>query len=263
MMALGVPLGASLSAPAASAGAGPQLGGVHIACGPHLRLDIPELAFKAGALTALVGPNGVGKSTLMRVMAGLAPARARFMLGGVDLLHLKPALRARQIAYLPQQAQIHWPLSVREIVGLGGADAAAVAHAMAQTGVEAFYARAATDLSGGEQARVVLARFLASSAPVLLADEPIAALDPAWQLRILALLRARAQAGVCAIVVLHDLTLAARFADEIVLLSGGRVLAQGPAETVFTPQLLAHAYGIEAQFPVVAGHTLVVPWQPL
>jgi iron complex transport system ATP-binding protein len=130
--------------------------------------------------------------------------------------------------------------------GLPAAGRQAVAAALAAVGMEAFAARDATSLSGGERARVLLARALATQAPVLLADEPVAALDPRWQLLALERLRENAHAGTTVVMVMHDLALAARFANVIVLLDHGRVVAAGPPREAFDAARLADVFGIEA-----------------
>ena len=166
--------------------------------------------------------------------------------------------RARRIAYLPQIGGMSWPLAVRDVVALGRLPhgeapdrlspdgALAVAAAIAAVGLAGFEARPVTELSGGERARALLARALATEAPVLLVDEPVAALDPRHQLLVLDVLRRRARAGAVVIAVMHDLALASRFADRIVLLDRGRAVAAGAPEAVLTAGRLEAVFGIEA-----------------
>jgi len=217
-----------------------------------------SLVLNAGELVALVGPNGAGKTTLMRALAGLIPALGSIMLQGKPLSSLTPRERAHAIAYLPQGHIFHWPMSVESIVMLGRAphgdafsgaspdDRAAVAQAMATTETQIFAERAVTTLSGGEKARVALARALATQAPMLLADEPTAALDPRHQLVVMELLRSAARAGNAILAIMHDLTLAARFADRVLVMNDGRIVADGTPAEALAPERLAAVFGIEA-----------------
>ena len=168
-----------------------------------------SITLNAGELVAMVGPNGAGKTTLMRALAGLVPAEGPITLDGKALQTLAARERARRVAYLPQGHVFHWPMSVASIVMLGRAphadafssttaeDRTMVARALAITETEVFADRAVTTLSGGERARVALARALATQAAVLLADEPTAALDPRHQLTVMALLREAAARRQC------------------------------------------------------------------
>jgi iron complex transport system ATP-binding protein len=231
-----------------------------------------EARLGRGALVALIGPNGAGKTTLLRAIAGLLPAQGRIHLDGEDLAAKPPRERAKRIAYLPQGHQAHWPLSSRDIVALGrfphggdasrlsAADAAIVADAMARADCEAFAARNVQTLSGGERARVMMARVLAVQAPVLLADEPTAALDPRHQIAIMRTLKAEAARGPLVIAVTHDVTLAARFADRVLVMHEGALAAEGAPAAVLTPALMRTVYGVETRRVVVDGEALVVPW---
>ena len=217
-----------------------------------------SLTLNAGELVALVGPNGAGKTTLMRALAGLIPADGAIALDGRPLSSLKARERARAIAYLPQGHVFHWPMSVAAIVMLGRAphadtfssttpdDRAAVARALAMTETEAFADRAVTTLSGGERARVALARALATQAPVLLADEPTAALDPRHQLTVMELLRQAARGGGAVLAIMHDLTLAARFADRVAVMDRGAIVADGDPAAAMSHERLAAVFGIES-----------------
>ena len=217
-----------------------------------------SLTLNAGELVALVGPNGAGKTTLMRALAGLIPADGTIALDGRPLSSLKVRERARAIAYLPQGHVFHWPMSVASIVMLGRAphadrfsavtpdDRSAVERALAMTETEAFADRAVTTLSGGERARVALARALATQAPVLLADEPTAALDPRHQLTVMELLRQAARGGGAVLAIMHDLTLAARFADRIAVMDRGAIVADGDPAVAMSHERLAAVFGIES-----------------
>lgn len=220
-------------------------------------LDGVDCTLAPGRVTAILGPNGAGKSSLLLALAGLvAPASGTVTLDGRPLDRLTPAERARAIGLLPQQPELHWDIDVETLVGLGrlphrgrgpatSADRAAIEAALAMTDTAAFAKRPARQLSGGERARVLLARLLAGEPRVLLADEPLANLDPAWQHDMLARLRAVADAGTAVALVLHDLTHAARIADAALLLTDGRALAGGPAAEVLAPGPLSRAFGVE------------------
>jgi iron complex transport system ATP-binding protein len=240
--------------------------------GDRLVLSGISAGFEAGTLIGVIGPNGAGKSTLARAILGLlAPADGRILIDGEPLAGLSRRALARRIAYLPQGQQLGWPLSVARLVALGRlphlapfsrlteTDRAAIDRAMLRTDVAALAARTATELSGGERARTLLARALAVEAPALIADEPLAALDPAHQLDVMALLAAEAGQGRLVVAILHDLTMAARFCQRLLLLSEGRLIADGPPETVLTAERLASAYGVRAWNGEAEGHRLVVP----
>lgn len=244
--------------------------------GARRALDRIDLSLEPGRLTVIVGPNGAGKTTLLRNLAGLAePAQGDVVLDGASLAKMRASERARAIAYLPQGGNVAWPLPVASVVALGrlphgetpdglsDAGREAVASALQSVGLRSFAHRPATALSGGERGRVLLARALATQGPVLLVDEPVAALDPRHQLVVLDVLKARARAGATVVAIMHDLTLAARFADDIVLLHQGKIEAFGPPETVLTEARLAATFGIRAQVLGQAGSLVVVAKSPL
>lgn len=231
------------------------------------------LAARPGELVGVVGPNGVGKSTLIRAIAGLIPATGTITLDGVDLAKMGLRRRAGQVAYLPQGQMVHWPIDVHQLVALGrlphlapmarisAADRAAVDRALEQADVSALANRTARTLSGGELARVLLARALAVDARVLLADEPAAFLDPFHQLQVMELLARVAGDGRIVLAVMHDLPLAARFCDRILLMHEGRILAEGPPSEVLTPENLARAYRVEAHYGEHQEEAFVLPWR--
>ena len=249
------------------------LEGVDVSLGGKPVVRGVSARFGRGRLVALAGPNGVGKTTLLRAIAGLAPHGGSIVLDGTVVGTLTPRQRARRFAYLPQGHAVHWPLPVRDIVALGrtphgamdparlpAADAAAVDRAMRATGVQGFADRPVTLLSGGERARVALARVLAVEAPVILADEPTAALDPRYQIEVMALLAAAAAGGALVLAVTHDLGLAARYADEVVVMAHGTVAAHGPPAEALSAAVLRDVFGVEAFRTDHVGRPVLVPW---
>ncbi|PTQ13264.1 ABC transporter [Sphingomonas oleivorans] len=246
--------------------------GLSVRLGGATVLDDVSLDFGHGRVTAVLGPNGAGKSSLLSCLAGLRrPDEGQVMLDGVPLTVLAPRARARSIGLLPQSGEVHWDVDVATLVALGRfphrgrwgeteEDRAAVTRAMAATDVTRFAHRPVTRLSGGERSRVLLARVLAGEPEWLLADEPLASLDPAHQLDVLDRLRGVAAAGAGVIVVLHDLNQAARVADEVLLLRAGRVVAMGPPDDVLTEALLAETYGVAVDIGRTAdGCRFVIP----
>jgi iron complex transport system ATP-binding protein len=239
------------------------------------RAVLREISIEVPAcrVVALVGPNGAGKTTLLRALAGLVPAEGAIRLAGEDVSRLSVRERARRFAYLPQDQGVQWPLPARDVVALGrfphGAvdparlpvrDAEAVARAIDATDVAAFADRPINSLSGGERGRVLLARALAVEAPVILADEPTASLDPRHQLDVMRLLRTAAAAGAVVFVVTHDLSLAARFADIVVVLDDGRVAAEGSPAEALRPDVLADVFRVGAFRADHEGEPVIVPW---
>jgi iron complex transport system ATP-binding protein len=251
-----------------------ELEGVNVRFGGRSVLREASLRFAPGHLVALLGPNGAGKTTLLRAAAGLIAAEGKVLLDGAPLAGLTRAARARKIAYLPQGHQSWWPLTAREIVALGrhphglsdpsrltGAHLSAVEAAMARTATTGFADRPIETLSGGERARVMLARVLAVEAPVLLADEPTAALDPRHQLGVMGDLKAESRRGTLVIAVTHDIGLAARLADEIVLMKEGGIVGHGAPDAVLTDAALAEVFGVAAHRDSISGESLIQPWR--
>ncbi|NBC95103.1 MAG: ATP-binding cassette domain-containing protein [Deinococcus-Thermus bacterium] len=229
---------------------------------------------RAGELVGLIGPNGAGKSTVVRAVARLlTPARGGVAIDGTDVRRLRRRDLARRLAYLPQGHTVNWPVVVEHLVGLGRLpharpligsgprDCAAVRAAMDQTQTLHLGARVALTLSGGERARVMLARALAVEAAILLADEPVAQLDPYHQLRVMELMREIARGGDLVLCVLHDLPLAARFCDRLVLMDAGRVVAVGEPGEVLAQENLGAAYGVVGHHGEHEDEAYVLPWR--
>lgn len=237
-------------------------------------VDHVDAAVQEGEVVGLIGPNGAGKTTLLRVLASLLrPENGDVLLGDRPILDFSARDRAKKIAYLPQGQSIEWPLSVIRLVSLGrlphlspwsdmqDEDRVAIEDAIHAADIDHLRDRTVTTLSGGERARALLARAVAGQPEFLLVDEPTASLDPGHQLTVMKLLRDRAHDGVGVIAVLHDLTLAARFCDRLILMHEGKVLADDDPETVLSDENLAKAFGITAirgqsddGFFIVPGH---------
>ena len=204
------------------------------------------LEIGAREVVGLIGPNGAGKTSLMRAALGLIPSGGRS-----SLSRLTPQQRAKTVAWMPQAREIAWPVKVEDLVALGRlphGDHARdpVEAAIAKMGLEGLRKRRATNLSGGEQARALLARALAQETPLLMADEPTAGLDPAHQIATMEVFGALAAEGHGVLLSLHDIGLAARHCTRLVMLAEGRLLADGPPEEVLTDALLARGFGITA-----------------
>ncbi len=251
---------------------------VHAYPGGARALDGVGLALGAGELVCVVGPNGSGKSTLLRLCAGLlAPSAGTLELDGRPLATLAPRERARRLAFVPQALRALPELDARTFVLGGryahrsrwagllaeepGADRAAVARALAEADAEELAARRLDELSLGQFQRVLVARALAQEAPLLLLDEPTAALDPEHQVRIFLLLERLVAAGRSALVVTHELNLASRFAQRCLVLCAGRLVAEGPPLEVLRPAVLTPVFGAQLHYGRgPRGRALVVPW---
>jgi iron complex transport system ATP-binding protein len=235
-----------------------------------------SLAAEPGRLTAIIGRNGAGKTTLLKVLAGLvAPRDGTALLDGADIATWDRGRLACALSYLPQERVVHWALTARAVVALGRlpyrpfgageseADRAAITAALAAMDVSHLAQRPVPELSGGERARVLVARALAQEPHVLLADEPAAGLDPAHQLTLFQHLATLAAAGRTVVVALHDLSLAARFCHAVALVHEGRTLAAGVPQDVLSPEHLAAAYGITARYQSIEGVPVVLPLEVL
>lgn len=227
--------------------------GVSARLGGALVLDDVEVEVRAGELLALVGPNGAGKSTLLSLLAGdREPQAGHVELAGRPLHSWSATESAMRRAVLLQDVTLSFPFLVRQVVEMGRApwartereegDEAAITHAMALTDTTMFAERVFGTLSGGEKARVALARVLAQQTQVVLLDEPTAALDLHHQELVLGLARHRVTEGDAVVVVLHDLNLAAAYADRVAVLEQGRLATLGPPAEVLRPELLSRVY---------------------
>jgi iron complex transport system ATP-binding protein len=226
---------------------------VRVTLGANRVLDGVDLVARAGEVVALVGPNGAGKSTLLGAFGGdLRPQSGDVLVDDRPLGSWSPTELALRRAVLPQQVNVTFPFTVTDVVQMGRApwartpgadvDDVAVRRALADADVAHLADRHVPSLSGGERARVALARVLAQATQLLLLDEPTAALDVHHQELVLSIVRGRVAAGDGAVVVLHDLGLAAAYADRVAVLADGRIVADGPPESVFTPELLSAVY---------------------
>ncbi|MDO8344965.1 MAG: ABC transporter ATP-binding protein [Cellvibrio sp.] len=250
-------------------------------------LDNANLTLAQGELVGLIGPNGAGKSSLLRMMAGLQqPDSGQIYLSATNLSrassssesHSKKLLsnfsgreRAQLLAYLPQQETPAWPLQVEHLVGLGRApwhkpmsgkserDKQAIERALDITELQSLRQRIVTTLSGGELQRTLLARVFAGEPQIILADEPIAALDPYHQLHMMELLAEHAQQGGTVLAALHDLSLAARFCSRLVLLHHGKIVADGQPIEVLTTENLEQVYGISAYVDCRDDGVVIIP----
>ncbi|MGW0644093.1 MULTISPECIES: heme ABC transporter ATP-binding protein [unclassified Streptomyces] len=261
-----------LPSPVAPGSPAVEAAGLSVRLGQRQVLDSVDLTAHRGEVVALVGPNGAGKSTLLAALAAdLAPGSGEVRIDGRPATAWSAPELALRRSVLPQAAVLSFPFPVEDVVRMGrapwagtereGEDDEAVAAAMAATEVTRFAGRPFSALSGGEKARVALARVLAQRAPLMLLDEPTAALDLRHQELVLRICRERAAAGDAVVVVLHDLGLAAAYADRAAVLHDGRIAELGPPEAVFSGELLGEVYRQPVEvFPHPrTGTPLIVP----
>ena len=226
-----------------------------------------------GELVGLIGPNGAGKTSLLRAVAGLVHFSGNVRIDGTNVSEMARRHFARTVAYLAQAQPVHWPLTVRQLTALGrlphhtvfertgSRDDDSVERAMTLASVTELAERPVDTLSGGERARALLARALAVEAPILLVDEPIAALDPYHQLEIMEVLRRYAEDGALVITVLHDLVLAERFCHRLLLMREGKMLADGTPDTVLTDENVRAAYRVAPVHGDHQGQRFTLPWR--
>lgn len=254
-----------------------EVTGLDVCLGGKTLVHELSFALGQGELLGLIGPNGAGKSSVLKAIMQLLPHRGRLRLGGRNLATLPARERARWLAYLSQDDGVQWPISVKDLVALGRhpyrgswwrgagapgmADQVAIEGALRATDTWELCERKVTELSGGERARVRLARVLAVEAPLILADEPVAALDPRHQLRVMSLLREQCRQGRSLILVLHDLTLASRFCDRLLLMDRGEPIALGQPGEVLTREHLREVYGIRAVTGEHQRQGYILPWE--
>ena len=244
--------------------------GVSVHRGKAKILTSVSLSVHPGEFVALLGPNGSGKTTLLQALLGLNSLTAGSVLyDGRVINGLSPQERARHFAYLPQERDLAWPVSVRDVVALGRfaygsllgtpheGDRRAIASALNACDLAHLAERAADSLSGGELARVHLARALAGETPFLIADEPVAALDPLHELRVMELVSAYVAKGGGALIVVHDISLAARFADRLIWLKDGAVAAEGTPNETVTRERMGEIYGVDTQIEMRNGRPSV------
>jgi len=247
-----------------------KIDGLSVTLGGNKILEDVSFAINRGEIVGLIGPNGAGKSTAIKSILGLVERNGgTIKVGDDDVAAMEPRKRAKTLAYVPQGAPVHWPLTAERTVALGRvphltpwqtlgpADDAAIRDAMEKTDCWDFRDRLVTTLSGGERARVLLARTLAVAADYILADEPIAALDPMHQLQVMDILKTEAASGTGVLIVMHDLGLAMRTCDKLVLLDDNKVLAEGISTEVLTDENLKIAFGVEASRWQDGGNFLV------
>ena len=249
-----------------------QASNIHVTLSGQMILNDINADFPPGQLIGLIGPNGAGKSTLLRVLAGLQMIqKGHVSINGERLQELQRIDLAKKMTYLAQSTECHWPMSVERVVMLGrhphvnsqqigDVDMEAVKQAIKDVDIEHLIGRSVNELSGGERARVMLARALATGSDILLADEPIVSLDPRHQIEVMALLRNQANRGKTVIVVLHELHLAMRYCQHLMLLDNGRKVAEGLTEDVLTESNLKRIYGVNALFGNHQGVPWVLPW---
>ena len=228
------------------------------------RLMNINLNLKAGEILGVIGANGAGKSTLLHCLAGIQDYQGEMRLAGAAMQAIPERQRAQQLGFLPQSSHSAWALTVRDVISLGrlpwnDSNTEAIAQAAVVAGVDSWLDRQVDQLSGGQQARVWLARVLAGQPRVILADEPVASLDLFQQQNVLRLLRRYAQSGRAVILSIHDLSLAARYCDRLCLLHDGQLLALGTPAQVLTGPHLQQAFQVDAHIDLDNDPPIIIP----
>lgn len=247
---------------------------ISVTLGKREILKDVHIDLEAGEIVGLIGPNGAGKSTLIRALAGVSmPSSGEITILGQDQKKMKEKDRAKTVAYMPQNEWIYWPLPVERVIALGRIphlmpwqqisqkDEQIVTETMKLTDVKHLVGRSADQLATGEKRLVMLSRVLAVDSPILLADEPVAALDPNHELQVMQLLKTIAEKGRGVMVVLHHLTLAARFCNRLFLMHHGRMVASGSPREVLTPEKIKNTYGVEVKYGNESDGFYVIPWK--
>lgn len=250
-----------------------EVGGLKVSLDGISVLENVSFCLGEGEIVGLVGPNGAGKTTVLKLLTGaLKSVEGRIEILGKFVREFSSQALAQNLGYLPQEAEVHWPLAVERIVALGRVphlmpwedlkdpDEKIIEEAMRATDTLPLKGRRIDHLAGGEKALVMIARLLAGEPRILLADEPVQGLDPSHALQVMELLRDVARGGRGVLVVLHDLALASRFCDRILLLHRGKIAAAGRPEEVFSAENLAASYHIEARYGD-GNDFYVVPWK--
>lgn len=245
-----------------------ELKGASAVIAGRLALDAVTLSAKPGEVVGVVGPNGAGKTTLLRAILGLQKLTGGSAeLAGRPVTKLSDAARAGLVAYLPQDRAVGWNLPAWRLASLGSPDLAPrqaeirARAALERVGLADLAERGVLDMSGGERARVLLARLLTAQAPLLLADEPVASLDPAAQLLVLDILREEAARGAAVVVSLHDLTLATRYCDRLVVLSHGHIVVDDAPHVALAPDVLLSTFDLYGIIISTDGGDVLATWR--
>nr|WP_321980012.1 ABC transporter ATP-binding protein [uncultured Cohaesibacter sp.] len=245
--------------------------GVGIKLGKCQAVKHVTFASSKPELIGLIGPNGAGKSSLMRALVGLINFSGQILIDDVPCFERSAMELARRIAFLPQERVVHWSLAVRDVVMLGRmphqtglgrpspADEEAVDRALDLMSLSDLQKRTFDELSGGEQARVLIARLVAQEANTIIADEPVNGLDPAHQIGLMRLLRQLVEQGKTVLVSLHDLSLASHWCDRILILNNGVLLDDGTPKDVMTERRMREVYGVRIQNVEVGKQSFIIP----